>query len=109
PPFRGADGGEAGGPSAPGQGARKGPRGMAGSAHGHAGWGSGVQPPRRRGHRSCAPPATRSGRMNMLFVLSLMVAMLALVAVFIEIPFVSNFAFWALMAAYVLLAGSQAK
>ena len=47
--------------------------------------------------------------MNVLFVLSLMVAMLALVAVFIEIPFVSNFAFWALMAAYVLLAGSQAK
>jgi hypothetical protein len=45
----------------------------------------------------------------MLFVASLIVAMLALVAVFIEIPIVSNFAFWALMAAYVMLAGSQAK
>jgi hypothetical protein len=47
--------------------------------------------------------------MNMLFVASLIVAMLALVAVFIEIPVISNFAFWELMAAYVMLAGSQAK
>jgi len=32
--------------------------------------------------------------MNMLFVASLIAAMLALVGVFIEIPVVSNFAFW---------------
>jgi hypothetical protein len=47
--------------------------------------------------------------MNMLFVASLMAAMLALVGVFIEIPVVSNFAFWVLMGAYVMLAGSQAR
>jgi hypothetical protein len=47
--------------------------------------------------------------MNMLFIISLVIALLALVAVFIEIPFVSNYAFWALMAAYVMLAGSAAK
>ena len=47
--------------------------------------------------------------MNMLFVASLIAAMLALVGVFIEIPVVSNFAFWVLMGAYVMLAGSQAR
>ena len=47
--------------------------------------------------------------MNMLFVASLMAAMLALVGVFIEIPVVSNFAFRVLMGAYVMLAGSQAS
>ena len=47
--------------------------------------------------------------MNMLFVASLLAAMLALVGVFIEIPVVSNFAFWVLMGAYVMLAGSQAR
>ena len=47
--------------------------------------------------------------MNMLFLASLMAAMLALVGVFIEIPVVSNFAFWVLMGAYVMLAGSQAR
>lgn len=45
--------------------------------------------------------------MNLLYVLSLILAGLAIVGVFIEIPFVSNFAFWIVIAAYVLLAGMQ--
>jgi len=42
---------------------------------------------------------------NLLYVLSLILAGLAIVGVFIEIPFVSNFAFWIVIAAYVILAG----
>lgn len=45
--------------------------------------------------------------MHPLFTVSLIIAMLALVAVFIEIPFVSNYAFWVLFGAYVLLAGRK--
>jgi hypothetical protein len=45
--------------------------------------------------------------MNIIFIVSLLLALLSLVAVFIEIPFVSNYAFWALMAAYVMLAGRR--
>jgi hypothetical protein len=43
--------------------------------------------------------------MNTLFVGSLLLAILSLVAVFIEVPFVSNYAFWTLFVAYVMLAG----
>ena len=43
--------------------------------------------------------------MNLLYVLSLILAGLAIVGVFIEIPFVSQFAFWVLVAAYIMLAG----
>lgn len=41
------------------------------------------------------------------FTISLLIALLALVSVFIEIPFVSNYAFWVLLGAYVLLAGRK--
>jgi hypothetical protein len=41
------------------------------------------------------------------FTVSLIIALLALVSVFIEIPFVSNYAFWVLFGAYVLLAGRK--
>jgi len=40
-------------------------------------------------------------------VLSLIVAFLALVAVFFYIPFVSDFAFWFMFAAYIGLAGHR--
>jgi hypothetical protein len=40
-------------------------------------------------------------------VISLIVAFLALVAVFVYIPFVSDFAFWFMFAAYVGLAGHR--
>lgn len=45
--------------------------------------------------------------MNLLYVLSLILAGLAIVGVFIEIPFVSEFCFWVLVAAYVILAGMR--
>jgi hypothetical protein len=44
---------------------------------------------------------------NLLYVLSLILAGLAIVGVFIEIPVVSEFAFWVLVAAYVILAGMR--
>jgi hypothetical protein len=40
-------------------------------------------------------------------VISLIVAFLALVAVFVYIPFVSDFAFWFMFAAYIGLAGHR--
>jgi hypothetical protein len=40
-------------------------------------------------------------------VISLIVAGLAVVAVFVYIPFVSDYAFWFLVAAYVMLAGHR--
>jgi hypothetical protein len=46
---------------------------------------------------------------NFVFVLSLVLAGLAVVGVFIDIPFVSNYAFWIVVAAYVMLAGLRAS
>lgn len=40
------------------------------------------------------------------FALSLIMVGFAVVGVFIEIPFVSNYAFWVVVAAYVILACS---
>ena len=45
--------------------------------------------------------------MNFGFVVSLLLVILAVVAVFIEIPLVSNYAFWFAIGAYLLLAGSR--
>jgi hypothetical protein len=44
---------------------------------------------------------------NFVFVLSLILAGLAVVGVFIEIPFISNYAFWVAITAYVILAGLE--
>jgi hypothetical protein len=44
---------------------------------------------------------------NFGFVVSLLLVILAIVAVFIEIPLVSNYAFWFAIGAYMLLAGSR--
>jgi hypothetical protein len=44
---------------------------------------------------------------NFGFVVSLLLVILAVVAVFIEIPLVSNYAFWFAIGAYLLLAGSR--
>ena len=41
-------------------------------------------------------------------VISLIVAGLAVVAVFAYIPFVSDYAFWFMVAAYIMLAGHRA-
>jgi hypothetical protein len=40
-------------------------------------------------------------------VISLVLVGLAIVGVFIEIPFFSNYAFWVVIGAYVMLAGSK--
>ena len=45
--------------------------------------------------------------MNFGFVVSLLLVILAVVSVFIEIPLVSNYAFWFAIGAYMLLAGSR--
>jgi hypothetical protein len=46
------------------------------------------------------------GEVNFAFALSLVLAGLAVVGVFVEIPFVSDYAFWIAIAAYVILAGT---
>lgn len=45
--------------------------------------------------------------MNFGFVLSLLTIILAVLSVFIEIPVVSNYAFWFAVGAYVMLAGTK--
>lgn len=45
--------------------------------------------------------------MNFGFVLSLLTIILAVLSVFIEIPIVSNYAFWFAVGAYVVLAGTK--
>jgi hypothetical protein len=45
--------------------------------------------------------------MNVVFALSLVLVGLAIVGVFIEIPYISNYAFWVVVGAYVMLAGSK--
>ena len=44
--------------------------------------------------------------MNFGFVVSLILIIAAVVAVFIEIPIVSNYAFWFAVGAYIMLAGT---
>jgi hypothetical protein len=43
---------------------------------------------------------------NFGFVASLIVVILAVLSVFIEIPIVSNYAFWFAIGAYIMLAGT---
>ena len=45
--------------------------------------------------------------MNFGFVISLILVIIAVVGVFIEIPVVSNYAFWFAVGAYVMLAGTK--
>jgi hypothetical protein len=44
---------------------------------------------------------------NFGFVFSLLLVILAIVGVFIEIPLVSNYAFWLAVGAYIILAGTR--
>jgi hypothetical protein len=58
---------------------------------------------------SCDTITGRSSKgldMHFPSLLSLVLALLAVVGVFIEIPFVSNYAFWIMTAAYVLIISS---
>ena len=45
--------------------------------------------------------------MNFGFVISLILVIIAVVGVFIEIPVVSNYAFWFAIGAYIMLAGTR--
>jgi hypothetical protein len=56
-----------------------------------------------------ADPVAAEGRstVNFAFVFSLVIAGLAVVGVFIEIPMVSNYAFWFAIGAYIILASSR--
>ena len=45
--------------------------------------------------------------LDYVFLISLILAGLAMVGVFIEIPVVSNYAFWVAISAYVLLASHR--
>ena len=45
--------------------------------------------------------------MNFGVIVSLLLVILAVLSVFIEIPIISNYAFWFAIAAYVVLAGSR--
>jgi len=45
--------------------------------------------------------------MHWMFVVALMIGILAIVSVFVFIPFVSEYAFWVMTAAFLLLAGSR--
>ena len=47
--------------------------------------------------------------MNIAVVVSLVLAILAVLGVFIEIPIVSDFAFWVAVGAYMMLAGSYRR
>jgi hypothetical protein len=52
--------------------------------------------------------AAPGGRIvNFGFAISLVLVGFAIVGVFIEIPFVSNYAFWVAIGAYVILAATQ--
>jgi hypothetical protein len=44
---------------------------------------------------------------NFGFVASLILVIVAVVAVFIEIPIISNYAFWFAVGAYIMLAGTR--
>ena len=41
------------------------------------------------------------------FIASLVIAILAIVSIFADIPIISNYAFWVAIAAYVVLGGSK--
>jgi hypothetical protein len=45
--------------------------------------------------------------LNIWVVVSILAVILAVPSVFIEIPIISNYAFWFVIAAYLLLAGSM--
>ena len=47
--------------------------------------------------------------MNFGFVASLIVIIIAVLSVFIEIPVVSNYAFWFAVGAYIMLAGTASE
>jgi hypothetical protein len=45
--------------------------------------------------------------MNFGFIASLVIVILGIVAVFIAIPIISDYAFWVVVVAYIVLAGTR--
>jgi hypothetical protein len=45
--------------------------------------------------------------MNFGFIASLVIAILGIVGVFIAIPIISDYAFWVVVVAYIVLAGTR--
>ena len=57
---------------------------------------------------ACGPCVKEPGvQMRFGFIASFVMAILAIVGVFIDIPIVSQYAFWFVVGAYILLAGSR--
>jgi hypothetical protein len=52
------------------------------------------------------PPWKSKKRLKVMLILSILLTMVAVVGVFVEIPMVSNFAFWVMAASYVLTVAS---
>ena len=52
-------------------------------------------------------PSKAGVQMHWGFIASLVIAILAIVSIFADIPIISNYAFWVAIAAYVVLAGSK--
>jgi hypothetical protein len=56
-----------------------------------------------------ADHASKAGvQMNFGFIISLLIEILGIVGLFIDIPIISQYAFWVVVAAYVVLAGTRA-
>ena len=45
--------------------------------------------------------------MHWMFVVALIIGIIAIVSIFVFIPFVTEYAFWVLTAAFLLLAGAR--
>jgi hypothetical protein len=61
---------------------------------------------------SCAPHTKQASKigghkMNFGFIASLVIVIIGIVGVFIAIPIVSDYAFWVVVVAYIVLAGTR--
>jgi Sec-independent protein secretion pathway component TatC len=55
----------------------------------------------------CDKPLPVATVVDYIFLISLILTMLAIIGVFVEIPFISSYAFWVAIAAYILLASHR--
>jgi hypothetical protein len=53
-----------------------------------------------------AKDMTLSAPTQMMFIIAVVIAIIAIIGVFVAIPFVSAYAFWILVLAFVILAGA---
>jgi hypothetical protein len=57
---------------------------------------------------ACGPCVKSRGANELGFIISLLIEILGIVGLFIDIPIISQYAFWVVVAAYVVLAGTRA-